>query len=147
MARFSNCRMCSSGKFPYDALLRGWQLELNSVPPELAFSFFDKSDLFEKSSLTIRDIQIVVSNIEYGGKDSMLRSDWPEINNAASIQLLRNISEDREEWTFLRASLLLRCCNGLFPACYAKLTNNPFVQDVILLRWVSATGIGSWPLC
>jgi hypothetical protein len=120
---------------------QGWQLELNSGPCELTFSFFDKSDLFKKSSLTKRDIQIVVNNTEYGGMDSILRSGWPVTDNAASIQLLQNISEGRDEWTFFRACLLLQCCNGPFPAP-SKLANNPFVQDAILLRWASATGFG-----
>jgi hypothetical protein len=114
-----------------------------SGSPELSFSFFDKSDVFERSSLTILVIQIVVNSTEYGGKDSMLRAGWSATNNAASIRLPQNISEGREEWTFFRACLLLQCCDGPFPARYSKLTNDPFIQDVILLRWVSATGFGS----
>lgn len=148
MARFSNCRMYSSGKFLRRVLRGGCSSSLTySVPPKPAFSFFDKFDLFEKSPLTIRVIQIVVNSIDYGGKDSIMRSGWSAIDNAASIRLPENISEGREEWTFFRACLLLQYCDGPFPARYSELTNNPFVQDVILLRWVSAIGFESWPLC
>ena len=148
MARFSNCRMYSRGKFPCDVLRGGCSSSsTHSGPPKLAFSFFDKFDQFEKSSLTIRGIQIVVNSTEYGGKDSMMRSGWSATDNAASIRLPENISEDREEWTFFRACQLLQCCDGPFPARYSKLTNNPFVQDIILLRWVSVTGFKSWPPC
>ena len=115
-------------------------------PKILAFSFFDKLDLFEKSSLTIRDIQIVVNSTEYSGKDSMMRSGWSATENAASIRPPENIPEGREEWTFFRACLLLQCCDGPFPERYSKLTK-PFVEDLILLRWVSATGFELWPLC
>ena len=105
-----------------------------SGSPKLAFPFFDKFDLFEKSSLTIRGIQVVVNSTEYGGKDSMVRSGWSAADNAVSLRLPENVSEGREEWTFFRACLLLQYCDGPLPARYSKLTNSLFVQDVTLLR-------------
>jgi hypothetical protein len=64
----------------------------------------------------------------------MMRSGWSATDIAASERLPENISDDREEWTFFRAYLLLQCCDEPFPARYLKLTNSPFIQDVILLR-------------
>jgi hypothetical protein len=78
---------------------------------------------------------IVVNGTEYGGKDSMLRSGWSSTTDGANIQLPQNMSEGREEWTFFRACLLLQSCDGPPQPHHSKLTSNPFVQDLILLRY------------
>jgi hypothetical protein len=78
---------------------------------------------------------IVVNGTEYGGKDSMLRSGWSTTKDGANIRLPQDMSEGREEWTFFRASLLLQFCGGPPPPRYSNLKDNPFVQDLILLRY------------
>jgi hypothetical protein len=78
---------------------------------------------------------IVVNGTEYGGKDSMLRSGWSATKGGANVRLPQDMSEGREEWTFFRACLLLQCCDGPPHPRYSKLTNNPFLQDLMLLRY------------
>jgi hypothetical protein len=78
---------------------------------------------------------IVVNGTEYGGKDSMLRSGWSTSKDDANIRLPQDMSEGREEWTFFRACLLLQSCDGPSPPRYSNLNDNPFVQDLILLRY------------
>ena len=79
---------------------------------------------------------IVVNGGEYGGKDSLINSGWSATKSGTRVRLPHNMSEGKEEWTFFRACLLLQqCCDGPFPASYSKITGNPFVQDLMLLRY------------
>lgn len=78
---------------------------------------------------------MVVNGTEYGGKDSMLRSRWSINKDGANTRLPQDMSDGREEWTFVRAWLLLQSCDGPHPPCYSNLNNNPFAQDLILMRY------------
>ena len=86
---------------------------------------------------------IIINGKEYGGKDSLVNSGWSGTKTGASIRLPRDMSEGREEWTFFRACLLLQCCDGPLPTRYSEVTDNPFVQDLVLLRYECSSSSGS----